>query len=262
MAKKRDTATTVVDESAQVDEQINTSAEAPVDETVATETETVEPQQDTGSGEESNPETDSENTGEATPEPEQDETPQDQEDQDQEEDADSYTGEIPAVEGWGDVKNVIALDTSIGNKIEILSRCGYKPVELFVSFYIDYANTMSPNVNEQDGARFNTRLYNNIMTVLKEADDAVFKTKFDLINLIFKDGAKDAFNEFRLCRFSDIQKVSEKQLSTYHRLVILIYSLADATTRATNKKPLVGFSGSNTELTDDMVSRIKRYYKL
>lgn len=167
-----------------------------------------------------------------------------------------------AVNSWDDVKSVIAMKTSVDNKLEILSTCGFKPVELFVAFYMDYGKTMGPKVNEQEGARFNTRLYNNLITTLREQDDAVFKIKFDLINLIFRNGAKDAFNEFRLCRFSDLQKISEKQLTTYHRLVVLIFSLADASTRAKNKKPLAGFSASNTELNDNDVSRLKRYYEL
>ena len=172
--------------------------------------------------------------------------------------------ELPgvAINSWDDVKSVIAMKTSVDNKLEILSTCGFKPVELFVAFYMDYGKTMGPKVNEQEGARFNTRLYNNLITTLREQDDAVFKIKFDLINLIFRNGAKDAFNEFRLCRFSDLQKISEKQLTTYHRLVVLIFSLADASTRAKNKKPLAGFSATNTELNDNDVSRLKRYYEL
>ena len=121
---------------------------------------------------------------------------------------------------------------------------------------------MTADVTETEGGRFNTRLYNNLISTLRDPDDGIFKIKFDIINLIFKNGSKDAFNEFRLCRFSDKQQISEKQLTTYHRLAVLIHSLADAATRDINKKSLAGFGNNGTELNEQDVSRLKRYYSL
>ena len=247
MGKNRNSNTNT--STAEVVEPVESTEETPVD--------TQEP--------ETTPEVVVEEQPEVTPEPEViEEKPEETPEEKPETQNTGEEDELPevSINSWDDVKSVIAMKTSVDNKLEILSTCGFKPVELFVAFYMDYGKTMGPKVNEQEGARFNTRLYNNLITTLREQDDAVFKIKFDLINLIFRNGAKDAFNEFRLCRFSDLQKISEKQLTTYHRLVVLIFSLADASTRAKNKKPLAGFSASNTELNDNDVSRLKRYYEL
>ena len=171
------------------------------------------------------------------------------------------------INSWGDVKQVLSLQTTVVNKLAMLSKCGFKPVELFVAFYIDYGNSMGTlesgmKVTEQEGARLNTRLFNNLLNIVREKDDEVFKIKMDIVNFVFKDGGDDAFDDIKLCRFSDSQKLSSKQLSTYHRLAVLISSLADASTRGKNKKSLSGFGGNNTVLTDEDVARLKRYYNL
>ena len=168
--------------------------------------------------------------------------------------------EDTVVNSWSDVNTVLELDTSFTNKIEILSKCGFKPVEILAAFYKDYLNGMTPKVQSDVGAKYNTRLYNNLLKAIRTDDPEIFKTKFDIINMFFILGADGAFNEFRLTRFSDIQKLSTAQLDTYHRLTVLISTLADAATREKNSKAVGGFNADNTVLTDDDVSRLRKYY--
>lgn len=268
MSKKRNSNNTSVPSTDAVNDEINEEEEMDQNEVtpeVTSDTEVPELDKVVEGEEDQVPETDDSddtekpeegNTPEVTPEPTSEEKPKVNE------------NEFPEVESWEDVKKVVTAKASVGDKIEHLVSCGFKPVELFVAFYVDYGNTMTPSVVPSVGAQINTRLFNNLITTIREKDDQVFKAKFDIINLIFKNGAKDAegnwgpFFEARLTRFTDLQKLSAVQINTSTILTTLISSLADAGTRDVNKKSLVGFSNEYTTLSDEDVSRLRRYYNL
>lgn len=167
------------------------------------------------------------------------------------------------ISGWDEVKKFLEVDIDFKDKLIHLSKCESVEVATFASFFLDYDVAMSKGVESDSiGGKLNTRLYNQIMKVLREKDETVFKIKFDLINLVFKRNIHGSYDEFKCCRYSTSTASTKVALNTYHILVVIISSLADRQHRDKNKKAFTSLTNVNNLLTLADISRIKRYYEM
>jgi len=184
---------------------------------------------------------------------------EDSEEEDEEDDAEPLTDPINS---WEDVATFLTKPYTAKEKILHLSKCDFLAASTFVSFFIDYGNKMGGAMEPVAGGRQNSRLYSQLIKAVNEKDETLFKIKFDLINLVFKENVNDSFSEFKLCRYSADQTDTALVLNTYHILSVIISSLADLAIRKKNKTAFTSFTGKDTVLTDANISRIKRYYEM
>ncbi len=169
------------------------------------------------------------------------------------------------IESWETVDEIISMDAPFEDKLEAISKSNFTAASLLVAMMNDYARDFKGYVEPKIGAARTNRVYQAIMGVIREKDEAVFRAKFNLINLFFLTYGKEggAFNPIMLNRYTIEQgdSLSTKEVNTFHIITALISTLADASTRNKEKSSVGGFSASTaTVLTDDNVSRVKEYY--
>lgn len=229
-----------------------------------TEEETpTETQPEVSTEEETSPEEDeSEQTMDTTPE----ELPEPQQD---ESEVEPTTAEevAPTVSlSLAEVRRVIA-DESIGDmraRLQELAKNGPTVVKLLVMKLLGYADVMGATVvDAKIGAGRNYDLYNTLISILGEEDQALFKLKFDIVNLVFKEYRAEAFHDTKLHRFDKEWPRDATTLNTYQNLVTVITALCDLNERKKQMKTLSlekAFDITTTAFTAHMISAAKRYY--
>lgn len=173
---------------------------------------------------------------------------------------------IKIVRSLDDVKTLLNDEKiSATEKLELLKNSDFEQVQ-FVKSLIKYNNDMGNGVTaptELNGANNNRSLFVQLMKIIDEIDYTVFKVKFDIVNLVFLVFSDDAYNEFKLHRYDLKWSGTSKNLKTYQKLVTVISTLCDKTTR---KEQLQRVSLSkmidpeSTTFTDVARSNILRFY--
>jgi hypothetical protein len=165
-----------------------------------------------------------------------------------------------------EVRKVIA-DESIGDmraRLRELVKNGPTVAKLLLAKLLGYADAMSATViDSKIGAGRNYDLYNTLIGVLAEEDQAMFKLKFDIVNLVFKEYRSESFNDVKLHRFDKEWPRDTTTLNTYQNLVTVITALCDLNDRVKQMKLISfdkAFDITTTTFTPDMISAVKRYY--
>lgn len=142
---------------------------------------------------------------------------------------------------------------------------------VFVNNLVSYNKSMSPNAEEtlsdEKGAAKNYNLYIQIKDCVSKTDYKEFKTEFDIINMVYLNYAKDAFDEFALFRYDQAwaSKWGNTSLTTFQNLNTVICSLCDIKTRAANLASISLDKSLDTtvlELDEIAVNNIKKYYEV
>ena len=140
---------------------------------------------------------------------------------------------------------------------------------LFVNNLIAYNTAMDPNneetLTDEKGAAKNYNLYIQIKDAIETEDYLAFKSKFDLINMVYTVFNKGAFNEFALFRYDQAwaAKWGNISLTTFQNLNTLITSLCDINTRASELSSLSldkSLDLTKIELSELGANNIKKYY--
>lgn len=141
----------------------------------------------------------------------------------------------------------------------------------FVNNLVSYNSSMSPNadepLSEEKGAAKNYNLYIQIKDCISKTDYKEFKTEFDIINMVYLNYGKDAFDEFALFRYDQAwaSKWGNTSLTTFQNLNTVICSLCDIKTRAANLASISLDKSLDTtllELDEVAVNNIKKYYEV
>jgi len=169
---------------------------------------------------------------------------------------------------WSGVKDILTKQgLTFDKKIIMLKENGSVSVKGIVSKLESYRDIMSPKsiaVTPAAGAAKNFDLLATLKSVTNEADYAVFKAKFDLVNAYFKEHADDAYSEWLLHRFDTEWIWGKESLTAYQFLVTTITMLCNKVTRAAELKKISLNSALNkeaTKLSDTSIENIKKYYR-
>ena len=106
-------------------------------------------------------------------------------------------------------------------------------------------------------------LLNTIKSVVETEDYTDFKTKFDIVNLAFRELNKESFYTPNLYRFADLWTYGDKDLTTYHHILLVISELANVQTRQNNIKKIDmtrALSQDDVTFSQTAISNINKYY--
>jgi len=121
----------------------------------------------------------------------------------------------------------------------------------------------NPNMVPQTGAAKQYDLLNTIKSVVNTEDYGNFKTKFDIVNLAFRELKDEAFYTGNLYRFDNFWTYGEKDLTSFQHILLILTTLADAQNRQQNIKKIDmsrALSPDDTTFTPTAVSNINKYY--
>lgn len=141
---------------------------------------------------------------------------------------------------------------------------------LFVNSLIAYNTAMNPNdednvITDEKGAARNYNLYIQMKDAIETEDYLVFKSKFDMINMVYVAYAKEAFEEFTLFKYDQAwaSKWGELSLTTFQNLNTVICTLCNIKTRAASIDSISldkSLDLTKIELSEIGVNNIKKYY--
>jgi hypothetical protein len=147
------------------------------------------------------------------------------------------------------------------NKIENECEFIYSNIVKTLRYYNNQMFEFVPNASVGNGQNYT--LYNLLINIVNEKKYDVFKNKFDIVNLIFKELSSKGFYQPSLLRFLDKWIWGVKSLTTYSNLVTLICMLCDKSTRNKNKNKISldkALDKKTTSFTDQAIENIKKYY--
>lgn len=139
----------------------------------------------------------------------------------------------------------------------------------YVSRLVQYNKVMSPTseteITDEKGATRNYNLYIQIKDTISKEDYSVFKAEFDIINMVFVNFAKDAFDEFALFRYDQAwaAKWGNDSLTTFQNLCTVICSLCNIKTRASNLDSInldKALDITENDISEIALNNIKKYY--
>jgi len=108
-------------------------------------------------------------------------------------------------------------------------------------------------------------LYNSMKAIVETPDNAEFRTKMDILNLVFINNSNpgDAFHLTKLLRYDYMWQWGAETLKTHQILCVVISALANRSTRETEIKRINinnSFARDGLSITQDTIERLIRYY--
>lgn len=165
-----------------------------------------------------------------------------------------------------DIKNILTSpDMDLTKKIDTLAKSDGELVK-FVNVMVEYNDKMkieTKNIDPNEGANQNYRLYTRLMKICRTNQYEEFKILFDVVNYIFYLYREEGYKDVYLHRFDINWTWGSKKLKTYQNLVTMLSVLCD---RATRKNYINSISLNKvldldkTEFTEVAVNNIRRYY--
>lgn len=178
------------------------------------------------------------------------------------------TQSIVVIKSLDDVKALLDDETKPATeKLNLLAQSSLPELQ-FVKNLLLYQEQMSKEVtapSDDNGSNNNRSLFVTLRRILDEVDYNLFKVQFDIVNLVFLVYSDDAYSEFRLHRYDMKWSGTYKQLKTYQKLVTVIATLCDKTTRAEKLRSISlskMIDAQTTTFTDTNRSSILRYYSI
>ena len=155
----------------------------------------------------------------------------------------------------------------IREKLDDIKLNGTVPFKLLIAKLDSYNEIMSPNAPSLDatkGAGRNFDLYTVLKALISEDNYNVFKVKFDIVNLYFKEYRTVAYTDYMLFRHSEEWKWGKDNFTTYCNIITVITTLCDMSTRQDKLKTLSldkAFNKTDTVLNDTAIENLLKYYK-
>lgn len=128
-------------------------------------------------------------------------------------------------------------------------------------------NTLSSppiNINPATAVSEQHKLYHIITEALNTEDYIRFKTRFDIVNRLFKDYS-NVLNDNVLLRHSEHWRYGQQKRKLYNFLVVILEELCDVSNRKNNLKKIDFnklFSHKELPITQTMKTNLTKYYEL
>lgn len=172
-----------------------------------------------------------------------------------------------------EIERIIAVigneNISVDEKLNTILKSSIFAFSILAGKLIDYRDHMHRDQGTMEiatGAYKNQDLFREIMNVLNNTNDDIYRTAFAIINLTFKTykGEEEAFNFYSLARY-DWGWASKKDSDTFGMLVSVISLLADANTREENKSKIDWSKlrdNSKFNFKDSQIDRMISFYNI
>lgn len=170
------------------------------------------------------------------------------------------------------IANVAALlsspDLTPFEKISALQADAAGDLKIVVTRLLSYQDNMGRHVKmltSQTGSHQQYSLFEMFKYVCNLEDYNLFKTLFDVINIVFKENTHGAFSELMMHRFTTEWKSDKESLKAFCNIASVIINLCDIEKRAANLKSISldkALNMKETGLTATAMANIKRYYEV
>jgi len=156
--------------------------------------------------------------------------------------------------------------TSVEGKLNLIMDKGVPVFKNLVAKLVAYNEKMKTGIiDEKSGAAKQYDLFHTIKSVVETDEYDLFKTKFDILNLMFMVKKDEAFNKYAIFRFDTKWTWSKKDLAALQNLSIVISELANLATRKANLKKIdisKALDRNVINLSQKGIDNIQKYYNM